>query len=523
MRTATFQRNAQRHRSWLGIGFLILFALLYCSSALTSPFWSDNDTWSNLLPVIHFRQSILEEHTLPLYTDLWYGGRAQWANPLWNFFYLPSTIVWLVFPLDWGTRIIFLGHLIFSLLTGRALTGLFLKSEMENVAGAILFTSPILPALGAGHVEKVMSWGWVLLACYFLFNMNLSSMQRGLAAGVSLGIVPLTGSNYYTFYAVILLLPLVISFRDVKLFYSFALASLIGLIHLISIWQMIGSHRAHAKMYIDAYSVNVWGSVMALSTGFSDPLSWETWSPIGIPMLCLFSLFLVKNVLAVFSKEKIQTSIQEIAVLISGLILLLLATGVAYQYVSWLDLFRVPARALAFVALAILIFILINAQAMIESSAVKRQILRLVLLISAVQVVASSWFIRPEGSLHSPYEASVHRLVEVLKADSAKRVWISTRNLDDMYIHVGLTANQLALPNVYYGDLGQVIQLSGNYCGYSFDHLIVFAPVDKDPIQLRADAEWSNTSGEIPLESLSLLQQVKVDDKKLNVYRVICN
>jgi hypothetical protein len=92
-----------------------------------------------------------------------------------------------------------------------------------------------------------------------------------------------------------------------------------------------------------------------------------------------------------------------------------------------------------------------------------------------------------------------------------------------MYIHVGLTANHLSLPNVYYGDMGQDIELLGNYCGYSFDHLIVFAPVDKDPIKLEADTEWSNTSGEISLENLSLLEQVKVDDKTLNIYRVNCN
>jgi hypothetical protein len=336
------------------------------------------------------------------------------------------------------------------------------------------------------------------------------------AAGVSCWTQP-------GYRSLILLFPLVFSFRDIKLFFSFCLASLIGLIHLVSIWQMIGSERVHAKTYIEAYSVDVWGSIMALSTGFSDPLSWETWSPIGILTLCLFGFFLVKKVMGTISKEEFQISTQAIAILISGLILLLLATGIVYPYQSWLDLFRVPARALAFVALAILLFILINAPDMVERSLIKHQTLQLVLLISAVQIVASSWFIRPKGSVHSPYEAPVQRLANVLKADSAKSVWISTRNLGDMYIHVGLTANHLSLPNVYYGDMGQDIELLGNYCGYSFDHLIVFAPVDKDPIKLEADTEWSNTSGEISLENLSLLEQVKVDDKTLNIYRVNCN
>src|SRR6266508_6600759 len=134
MGTTRFENDHQKYQAWLGIVSLVGFSLLYCSSALIAPFWNDNDTWSNLLPVIHFRHSILEQHTLPLYTDLWYGGRAQWANPLWNFLYLPSTIIWLVTPLDWGTRIIFLGHLIFSLLVGRMLAGLFLETELEKIS-----------------------------------------------------------------------------------------------------------------------------------------------------------------------------------------------------------------------------------------------------------------------------------------------------------------------------------------------------------------------------------------------------
>ena len=523
MRAIKFQHKAQAYQSWLGIGFLILFALLYCLSALISPFWGDNDSWSNLLPVIHFRQSILEQHTLPLYTDLWYGGRAQWANPLWNFLYLPSTIVWLVFPLDWGTRIVFIGHIIFSLLAGRSLASLYLKSENEKVAAGILFTSPILPVLSAGHVEKVMSWGWVLLALYFLLNTKLTPMQRGLAAGLCLGIVPLTGSNYYTFYSVILLFPLVSSFREIKLLYSFCLGSLVGLLHLVSVWEMIGNGRVHAKTFIEAYSVDLWASVMALSTGFSKPLSWETWSPIGILTLCLFGLMLGKKVVAASTSGKSDISAQEIALLFSGIVLLLLATGFAYKNHSWFDLFRVPARALAFVAIVILLFILFNARKAVERSFIRYPTLQFVLLISAVQVVTSAWFIKPQGSDHSPYDKSVQRLANVLIADHAKSVWLSTHHLADMYIHVGLTANHLSLPNVYYGDMGQEIKITGTYCGYSFDHLIAFSPLQTHRIELVADPEWSNTKGEIPVDSLSLVEQVEIDDKILYVYRVICN
>ena len=92
-----------------------------------------------------------------------------------------------------------------------------------------------------------------------------------------------------------------------------------------------------------------------------------------------------------------------------------------------------------------------------------------------------------------------------------------------MYIHVGLTRNNLALPNVYYGDMGQTIPIGGNHCGYSFDHLLAFAPVEGPVYKFYAEIEWSDANGEIPLNNLLLLEQVSLDDMKVDVYRVICN
>ena len=128
-----------------------------------------------------------------------------------------------------------------------------------------------------------------------------------------------------------------------------------------------------------------------------------------------------------------------------------------------------------------------------------------------------------EGSTHSPYERSVQRLADILRADHAKSVWFATQDLNDMYIHVGLTRNNLALPNVYYGDMGQTIEIKGNYCGYSFDHLLAFAPVEGPVHELNAEIEWSNATGKIPLNNLVLLDHVKLDDDIVNVYRVVCD
>jgi hypothetical protein len=333
----------------------------------------------------------------------------------------------------------------------------------------------------------------------------------------------LTGSNYYAFYAGILLLPLALSYKDTKLFLSFCLGSLIGLLHLPSVLHLIGHSRDHAKTYIEIFSVNLFTAISALAVGFSKPFGWETWTPIGIFTCYLFGSALARKLRKLFSRTKYVFSNPEIALLISVFLLFLLASGVAYQGQSWFDQFRTASRALAFVALGIALFVFVNARETIELEGMKRNLWKLFLFTSAVQIVISTWIFSPAGSASSPYEASVQHMANTLKMDHAKSVWVTTRKLEDMYIHVGLTQNNLALPNVYYGDMGQTIEVSGPYCGYSFDHLVIFAPVKEPVLELYAVPEWSSTRGRIARDNLLLLEQIKLKDKEAYIYRVVCD
>ena len=258
-------------------------------------------------------------------------------------------------------------------------------------------------------------------------------------------------------------MPLVFSFKNHKLLAFFLLGSSIGLLHLLNVWYLIGHARVNSNFYIDMYSVNIWGVVLSLSTGFSEPMGWETWAAIGIPMICLFRLVFAKSANTVVPKGHKTISPQNIALLVS--ILLLLATGIAYRGNDLFDLFRVPARALAFIALAIILYVFVNLGRIATDRFLKQQTISLLIFASTIQVVALAWLIRPAGSPHSPYEKSVQSLAEILKADEAKSVWFSTKELYQMYIDVGLTRNNLALPNVYYGDMGQEVEITGEHCG----------------------------------------------------------
>jgi hypothetical protein len=92
-----------------------------------------------------------------------------------------------------------------------------------------------------------------------------------------------------------------------------------------------------------------------------------------------------------------------------------------------------------------------------------------------------------------------------------------------MYIHVGLTRNNLALPNVYYGDMGQKIETRGDYCGYSFDHLIAEPPRKGSMIDLREDEGRFKVKERIPLSRLVLIKEMELNGNPISVYRVVCD
>ena len=67
------------------------------------------------------------------------------------------------------------------------------------------------------------------------------------------------------------------------------------------------------------------------------------------------------------------------------------------------------------------------------------------------------------------------------------------------------------------------MKIEGDYCGYSFDHLVTLAPIEGDSIELKADMEWSDTHGRISLNELSLVRRVNINGLTYDVYRVICD
>lgn len=518
---------------------LILVGLIYLLPSLKTPFIGDNDYWSNLLPVIHFRNSILNEHVFPTFTELWYGGRAQWQNPLWSFFYLPSTIIWLILPLDWGARVIVTLHVIFSLLVGKQLSSLFIPSPVGRITTSIILVAPLLPALLAGHLEKIMAWGWVLLALYLLLDEKRSLIRRGTYSGLCLGTIALIGANYYVLYTGIILIPLAISFRKWKIVIGLFMGALTGLLHLPSVWYLVGHIRGSSAIAVDYFSTDLLGVFTSLASGYAKPYGWESWALIGLPVVYLFFRSIILQIHDFFKNKSRLINPQKIAILFSLAVLILFSTGFIYKGHHLFDTFRVPVRAIAFVALATVLYLLIDTSGHLSEhpKSENHRVFLIFLITSVFQIsIMSMIHLRPPGSVHSPYDTEVQALAGILRADKAQSVWVtnlnvrekvsdpksfqeSTLEFQDTYIEVVLADNGFALPNVYYGDMGQTIPIEGPYCGYSFDHVI--ATMGDNDIELVSKLSHQKM-GIIPKNKLRLVGRSMIEETIVYIYRIVC-
>lgn len=510
----------------LGTLVVLGISIAYLFPALAAPFPGGHDTYAHLLPVLHYRRSILMEGAFPWFTDLWYGGRPQWMNPLSTFLYPPATIVWLALPLETGTKVLLLGHTIGALFAARRLARCFVDRELDAVALAILFCSSLPPAMRLGHVEKIFPLPWVLLGLFFLLKSSDRTFREGIMAGLCLCLIPLAGANYYALYAGILFAAVLLARRSRPLTGGVLLGVVPGLFHVPSILHLIGVPRLNASETIGAFSSSPLVLVNDLFLGRYAEGRLEGLSIIGLPTLAL----LISGCEQLYRRGRSPENEAEqwsafrvaVALLAAAGVLALLATGALYRGHHILDTFRVPCRATAFLAVTILLFVCVCMRHYPLSISPRARASLLVTAVAHVALVLLS--IQPPGDSYDADSSGAGRLAASLVARNAKSVWLSTFDLDqDTLIPFALTRAGLALPNVYYGDMGQTVPLRGPYCGFSFDYLLRDGdPTLPEPMFLINDIT-GRSEGAIPAVNLRHEGSETVLDREWQIYRVVCD
>jgi hypothetical protein len=209
-----------------------------------------------------------------------------------------------------------------------------------------------------GHFEKVLAWPWVLLGLGFLFDESRSPLRRGAAAGGCLGVIALTGANYYAFYAGVLFgaLGLCLSWRFLL---GLLGGSLVGLLHLPSVLYLIGEPRGSVAESIPLYRVTAAEAVHYMFLGMPGAEArFESYAMIGLPAV---ALLIVYGLRPLFGGRGASSDRRSSIALLFGLgIFCLLATGALYRGHHLLDNLRVPSRAMAFVAITLLLLIFVG-------------------------------------------------------------------------------------------------------------------------------------------------------------------
>lgn len=146
---------------------LILPVIIYLPGILGwIPFPSETAQYTDLLlthypNAVYLRNAILQEHSIPLWSNLIYSGVPFAANPLSGLWYLPGWFA-LIFPLPAGISIVLALHSVFGTWGFYKL----LKSEGVGETGSLIggLAFGLMPKIaahyGAGHVTLLYALAW---------------------------------------------------------------------------------------------------------------------------------------------------------------------------------------------------------------------------------------------------------------------------------------------------------------------------------------------------------------------------
>ena len=146
---------------------LILPVIIYLPGILGwIPFPSETAQYTDLLlthypNAVYLRNAILQEHSIPLWSNLIYSGVPFAANPLSGLWYLPGWFA-LIFPLPAGISIVLALHSVFGAWGFYRL----LKSEGAGETGSLVggLAFGLMPKIaahyGAGHVTLLYALAW---------------------------------------------------------------------------------------------------------------------------------------------------------------------------------------------------------------------------------------------------------------------------------------------------------------------------------------------------------------------------
>lgn len=509
-------RHVRSHWKCVGYAPYLLLALgvllLNYPLVTTSGYPYGGELFSNLYLALHARTSIAAGH-LPIYTDLFFTGRYQFANPLWYGFY---PFAWPLFlpaiPLKLATKFVILGHLI-------AVPFISYHSLKEYVAqrNALLLSMisllPIATQVGAGHLEKIFAWPWFVLIIWQLLPDRTDTIRRGVLIGGAVGLILLGGGNYYAAYALALAV-LVLGFtRAYSTLKGLAVGGLVGTPHFLSVLPAMLSDTYRPP---PGYGMWPHESLQLLIGAWGGPIPFDAnvtpgYAAVGIGVLTLA----VYGFYYAFHSNREWTF---------GLIAV---SGVAFAFLSEViyalpvvSILRTAGRANILLAAVALLFAAYPLTRGVPNSLRGRSVVTGLLVVSLV-TAGGSWMAHTGGTETLTDERAVADSLVAMGCESAwlevKPVWGGTSVPNDLQLGFALTDANIALRATGYGSIGQSWVVRTDE-GLQFDVLLTGSRLPTNETIWLSKAGSTTRVGSIQTERFDLLLTETVDGESVFVY-----
>lgn len=465
-----------------------------------------NDALSNLLPPWHARHSLLDGE-LPIQTDLWYGGRSQFLNPLWKGLYPPA---WPLFipgiPMLPAIKAILGAHYV-----AAGLVAYYYASRDFPVPVAVSFgvlaVTPMTEFVG--HFEKVLGWPWAVLIVANLLPHRLSRPRTGYLIGGALGAMLLAGDNYHFFYFGIFVAVVIAATKARHQVEPLLVGGLVGLPKLLlSIVPTIlgGTARPESGRALSLWELGVgvvgfWLDLSAPAIDFTTHHVFEGYAPVGVGIPVLAAL-----VVAYAYLRPPATWQYAAGGTVAGLVGVVLATRwETLQSLPVVSTFRASARAIALVSGAGVFLSWLGTLWSAElRTAVQRGVIALLVASAASGLIA---FAAVEDAQSRRLPQGVEMAGSIAASD-CEDVW-----LEGTYggaslpyekpLAYELTKRGVALQAVNYGKIGQEYTAMENG-EPTFDVLVVPRPLPESGTVALTGGWGRPQRGRVPVDELHL-------------------
>lgn len=484
------------------------------------------DGTSLLLPALHARDSILHGH-LPIYTDLWYGGRYQFMNPLWKGFYPPW---WLLFipgiPILLAQKVLVAVHFIAT----TSIAYYYARQDFEwwvAVPLALLFVFPM--AVFKGHMWKTFSWPWVTLLMWQLTKSRITrpTQRHGMIAGICLGTMLLTGGSYYFFYFAGLVAALVVALRQRVFVVGVMKGSLVGLPKIIFSFipvMILGGERPSLGKSLSPSQLitgltGFWIDASEWTIELENHMFFEGYAVIGLPA-CLLAACAF---LYAYRHPQRERSRWFLGVMGAALFGVLLATGWSILYqLPGVEKFRAGARANSLVAITLLLAVWFTLRIVTRQ---RRTIVTAAvtgLLVLSVINGTIAWGLAYDT--HSVQSTAGDRVTDSVVSAGCDRVWMEGRggleNKQLPYkssISFELTQRGIPLQAVYYAPFGQKYGTHQNGT-QTFDALLIGSPLPENGSVALEGGQTGH--GTINVSRFALRDTISTDKGPVYLYTV---